>query len=170
MGVAVRGEILSSLLTRRVGENKEIGKLSWGWKEIICKILFALCGAAVLALACSCGGKAVPLNERIQAYWEARVKGQVEQAFEFETPGVMEKQDYLKKMMATNIAFTKYSIRSIREKADEAEVDLQVEYLLPGLSRPVSSSLLDKWVRVEGRWYHLLMRAGEDGATSEEGR
>jgi len=168
VGVAVRGEILSSLLTRRVGENKEIGKLSWGWKEISSKILFALCVAAVLA--CSCHGKAVPLNERIQAYWEARVKRQVERAFEFETPGVMEKQDYLKKMMATNIAFTKYSIRSIREKADEAEVDLQVEYLLPGLSRPVSSSLLDKWVRVEGRWYHLLMRAGEDGATSEEGR
>ncbi len=168
MGVAVRREILSSPLTRRVGENKEIGKLSWGWKEISSKILFALCSAAVLA--CSCHGKAAPLNERIQAYWDARVKRQVERAFEFEMPGVMEKQDYLKKMMATNIAFTKYSIRSIREKADEAEVDLQVEYLLPGLSRPVSSSLLDKWVRVEGRWYHLLMRAGEDGATSEEGR
>ncbi len=168
MGVAVRGEIVSSPLTRRVGENKEIEKLSWGWKEISSKILFALCSAAVLA--CSCHGKAAPLNERIQAYWDARVKRQVERAFEFETPGVMEKQDYLTNMMATNIAFTKYSIRSIREKADEAEVDLQVEYLLPGLSRPVSSSMLDKWVRVEGRWYHLLMRAGEDGATSEEGR
>jgi glucan-binding YG repeat protein len=29
--------------------------------------------------------------------------------------------------------------------------------------------MLDKWVRVKGRWYHLLTRAGDDGATLHEG-
>jgi|GEM_PF-6964490 len=167
MALAVRGEILSSPLTRRGGENKESGKLLQGWKGITYRVLFALCGAAVVA--CSCSGGAAPLNERVQAYWEARVKGQAEQAFEFEAPGSTKKQDYLKNMWTRNIVFTKCSIQSIKEKADEAEVELQVEYLLPGLSRPVSSSMLDKWVRVKGRWYHLPMRAGDGGATSQEG-
>lgn len=167
MALAVRREIFSSPLTRTVGKNKESGKLLWGWKEITFRVLFALCGAAVVA--CSRGGTPAPLNERVQAYWEARVKGQVEQAFEFEAPGGITKQEYLKDMMTRNIVITKCSIQTIKEKADEAEVEVQVEYLLPGLSRPVSSSMLDKWVRVKGRWYHLLMRAGDDGATSQEG-
>jgi hypothetical protein len=66
------------------------------------------------------------------------------------------------------VTFTTSAIRSIKEKDDEAEVELQVQYLLPGLSRSVSSSMLDKWVKIDGQWYHLLPLAGDDGTSLEE--
>jgi hypothetical protein len=92
----------------------------------------------------------------------------VEQAFAFEKPGSIEQATYFKKLVASHVTFTSFVIQSIKERDDEAEVELQVQYLLPGLSRSVSSSMLDKWVKIEGQWYHLLPLAGDDGTSSEE--
>lgn len=158
--------MLSFLLTRRVGRNKEDGAYSLGGQREILSVLFAL--STVLVVASACSEKVVTLEERAQAYWEARAKGKVEQAFKFEKPGSIEQFAYLKKLSTSPVTFTASEIRSIKEKDDEAEVELQVQYLLPGLSRSVSSSMLDKWVKIEGQWYHLLPLAGDDGTSSEE--
>ena len=154
------------LLTRRVGRNKEDGASSRRDRREILFALFAL--STVLVVASACSEKVATLEERAQAYWEARVKGKVEQAFTFEKPGSIEHLAYLKKLSISHVTFTSSAIRSIKEKDDEAEVELQVQYLLPGLSRSVSSSMLDKWVKIEGQWYHLLPLAGDDGTSSEE--
>lgn len=158
--------MLSFLLTRRVGRNKEDGvHLRRGQRERLF-MLFAL--SMVLMVASACNEKLAPLEERVQAYWQAREKGKVEQAFALEKPGSIEQSIHLKKLVTSPITFTSVAIRSIKEKDDEAEVELQVHYLLPGLSRSVSSSMLDKWVKIEGQWYHLLPLAGDDGTGSEE--
>ncbi|NOT53068.1 MAG: hypothetical protein HOP18_00540 [Deltaproteobacteria bacterium] len=129
-------------------------------------MLFAL--STVLMVASSCSGKPATLEERARAYWQAREKGKLEQAFAFEKPGSIEQSTYLKKLATSQVTFTSCVIQSIQERDDEAEVELQVQYLLPGLSRSVSSSMLDKWVKIEGQWYHLLPLAGDDGTSSEE--
>ncbi|MSQ47164.1 MAG: hypothetical protein EXR78_02060 [Deltaproteobacteria bacterium] len=121
-------------------------------------------------VASACSEKSATLEERVQAYWQAREKGKVEQAFAFEKPGSIEQSIHQKQLATSPVTFTSAVIRSIKEKDDEAEVELQVQYLLPGLSRPVSSSMLDKWVKIEGQWYHLLPLAGDDGTRSEERR
>jgi len=118
----------------------------------------------------TCGGKSVSLEERVKAYWEARTKGHVDQAYEFEAPLAMDKPAYAKWVSLSPVAFKTFVIKDLKENGDEAEVRLQVEYLLPGLSRSASSSMLDKWVRIRGRWYHMLPPAGEDGASPEERR
>ncbi len=166
MGMEVGQKIRSFLLTRRVGRNKEDGAhLRRGQRERL-SMLFALC--MVLMVAFGCSEKTVALEERAQAYWQAREKGKVEQAFTFEKPGSIEQSTYLKKLATSHVAFTSVVIRSIQERDDGAEVELQVQYLLPGLSRSVSSSMLDKWVKIKGQWYHLLPLAGDDGTSSEE--
>jgi hypothetical protein len=158
--------MLSFLLTKRVGRNKEDEAYSRrGWRERY-STLFAF--STVLVVASACSEKAATLEERVQAYWQAREKGKVEQAFTFEKPGSIEQPTYLKKLATSHVTFTSCVIQSIKEKDDEAEVELQVHYLLPGLSRSVSSSMLDKWVKIEGQWYHLLPLAGDDGTSSEE--
>jgi hypothetical protein len=159
-------EMLFFLLTRRVGRNKEDGVYSRRGRRELLSVLFAL--SMVLVVASACSEKGALLEERAQAYWEARVKGKVEQAFTFEKPGSIEQPIYLKKLSTSPVIFTASEIRSVREKDDEAEVELQVQYLLPGLSRSVSSSMLDKWVKIKGQWYHLLPLAGDDGTSSEE--
>ena len=158
--------MLSFLLTRRVGRNKEDGAYPRrSWRERL-STLFAL--STVLMVASACSEKIATLEERAQTYWQAREKGKVEQAFAFEKPGSIEQSTYLKKLVTSHVTFTSCVIQSIKEKDDEAEVELQVQYLLPGLSRSVSSSMLDKWVKIEGQWYHLLPLAGDDGTSSEE--
>jgi hypothetical protein len=158
--------MLSFLLTIRVGRNKEDEAYSRRGRRERLSRLFAL--STVLMVASACSEKVTPLEERAQAYWEARVKGKVEKAFTFEKPGSIEHFTYLKKLSTSHVTFTASVIQSIQEKDDEAEVELQVHYLLPGLSRSVSSSMLDKWVKIEGQWYHLLPLAGDGGTSSEE--
>jgi len=158
--------MLFFLLTRRVGRNKEDGAYSRKGRREMLSTLFAL--STVLVVASACSEKVATLEERAQAYWQARAKGKVEQAFAFEKPGSIEQSTYLKKLVTSHVTFTSCVIQSIKEKDDEAEVELQVQYLLPGLSRSVSSSMLDKWVKIEGQWYHLLPLAGDDGTSSEE--
>lgn len=158
--------MLSFLLTRRVGRNKEDGAYLLRNQGTGLFSLFAL--GVVLVVASACREKGATLEERTQAYWEARVKGKVEQTFKFEKPGSIEQIAYVKKLSTSPVTLTGSTIRSIKEKGDEAEVELQVQYLLPGLSRSVSSSMLDKWVKIEGQWYHLLPLAGDDGTSSEE--
>lgn len=155
------------LLTKKASQNNEAGggQLAW-WKKAT--VLFALALVGMVAFACR--GKQASLEERVNAYWEARTKGQVEQAYEFEAPGSRDKATYLKQMLSMPVAFRKSTIESIKESGDEAEVKLRVEFLLPGLSRSASSSMLDKWIKVRGGWYHVLPPAGEDGASPEERR
>ena len=155
------------LLTRSASQNNEAwGYPFAGWNKPV--ILFALCIVCMIISACR--GKPASLEERIKAYWEVRTKGQAEQAYEFEAPGRMDKPTYLKRVLTSPVAFKAATIKEIKEQGDEAEVELHVEYFLPGLSRSASSSMLDKWVKVRGRWYHMLPSAGEGGASPEERR
>jgi hypothetical protein len=127
--------------------------------------LFAIGILSMLALGCN--RQPVSLREQVIQYWEARIKGDVEQTYALEVPGTLEKPAYQKKLLKSPVMFRAYTIRSIKENGDQAEVELRMEYILPGLSRPASSTMVDKWVKVHGRWYHKLP-AGDSGTTKEE--
>lgn len=123
----------------------------------------------LLMLASACGGKSASLEERVAAYWQARLQKQAEKAFEFEAPGSIEKAKYLQQMFTSPISFTGSSIMSIRENGDEATVNLQMQYLLPGLTRPVTSPLAEKWTKIRGQWYRQSPKqeAGASEANTE---
>jgi hypothetical protein len=118
-------------------------------------------------LAWGCNRQAVNLHEQVTKYWEARVKGDVERAYALEAPGTTEKPAYQEKFLKSPVVIRAYTIQSIKEDGDQAEVELRMEYILPGLSRPASSTMVDKWTKVHGRWYHKPP-AGDSGTTKEE--
>jgi hypothetical protein len=109
----------------------------------------------------------VSLLEQVTKYWEARVKGDVEQAYSLEVPGTLDKPTYQQRILKSPIAFRAYTIQSIKEDGNQAEVKLRMEYLLPGLPQPASSTMVDTWVKSHGRWYHKPP-AGDSGTTKEE--
>lgn len=151
------------LLTRGSCQNNKTGGYPLRCYKVIIAVAFAL---SILGMLASCGGKPASLEERVKAYWEARTKGQAEKSFELEVPGTIDKSAYLKRILTAPVTFTSYSIQTIKENGNEAVVELQTEYLLPGLSRPVSSSMSEEWVRVKGQWYHHLP-IGDDGTSVE---
>jgi hypothetical protein len=135
---------------------------------MVYKVTFAV-GLLFMLASAACGGKPASLEERVAAYWEARRQGQAEKAFEFEVPGSVEKSAYLKRILTTPISFTGSSIMSIDEKGDVATVNLQMQYLLPGLTKSVSSSMAEQWVKIRGQWYRQPPEQGEGagGANTE---
>lgn len=143
----------------RTSETRERGGLLVG---MIRRMTFAV--GLLLMLASACGGKSASLEERVTAYWQARVQKQAEKAFEFEMPGSVEKSEYLQQTLVTPISFTASSISSINQNGDEATVNLQMQYLLPGLTRPVTSPVAEKWIKIRGQWYHQSQKQ-EEGAS-----
>ena len=132
-----------------------------------CKRLLLFAVSILSVLDWGCSRQPVSLQEQVMKYWEARIAGAVEQAYELEVPGTLDKPTYQKKLLKSPVIFRAYTIQSIKEDGDEAEVELRMEYILPGLSRTASSTMLDKWVKIHGRWYHELP-TGDSGMTKEE--
>ena len=163
MGMAVKRESL--LLTKPVWTHNKSScyLLDPAWRSKA--LLFAVSVLSVLVWGCS--RQPVSLREQVTKYWEARIAGAVEQTYALEVPGTLEEPAYQKKLLKSPVVFRAYTIQSIKENADEAEVELRMEYILPGLSRTASSTMLDKWVKIHGRWYHELP-TGDSGMTKEE--
>ena len=164
MGVAL--VMRTFLLTSGPSQNNEAGGRFAESYTKVCVVAFAL--NLMCMVASSCDGRSVSLEDRVKEYWKLRVEVKAEQSYEFEAPGVPEKQAYLKKIHTAPIVFLKCTIQSIKENGDEAVVALQAEYLLPGLSRPVSSSMAERWVRNRGQWYHHF-ESGDNGTDTERG-
>jgi hypothetical protein len=166
MGLAVSLQETFPLTSwaEQISETKKRGGTS---VEMMRGITFAM--SLLFMLASACGEKPASLEERVTAYWQARRQGQVEKAFEFEVPGSIEKSAYLKWILTSPISFTTSSITSIDEQGDEATVNLQMQYLLPGLTKSVSSSMAEKWIKIRGQWYRQPREQGErvSGANME---
>jgi hypothetical protein len=103
------------------------------------------------------------LESRVNAYWQFRIQGEVEKAFTFEAPGSKEKAAYMKEILTAPIVYTEKTIISITEDGNEAEVKLQMKYLLGGLAQPVTSSMAEKWVKIRGQWYRQPQTNGNAG-------
>src|SRR5713101_6296307 len=109
------------------------------------KLIVILLGLnTIIASVPGCGKQQVSLQESVKAYWGARVKGDLEGAYSFEAPGAPDKATYLTTLLKSQTVFKSYAIESLEEKGDEAVVQLRMKFLLPGLSRPASSTLLDR--------------------------
>jgi len=116
----------------------------------------AITGAA-LFLAGGCQ-REVPLEERVKAYWDARVAGDFQAAFRLEEPGTgVNEKEYLLRMAKGNILFRSYQTGevSITER-DKAQVRLTLKYAIPGAPTPFESKLSDPWVKVDRQWYHRM--------------
>jgi hypothetical protein len=120
-------------------------------------------------IASSCGGRTDSLESRVNAYWQAQIQGEVEKAFTFEVPGSTDKATYLRSRQRAPIVFTEKTIVAITEDGNEAEVKLQMKYLLAGLAQPVTSSMAEKWVKIRGQWYRQPQTDGDAGRERERG-
>jgi len=129
--------------------------------------LFALNVLAVLVSGCE--RQETVLREQVADYWNARVRGELERAYTLEAPGAPDKATYLKRLFRLSVVFKTFTIHSIKEDGNQAVVELQMEYLLPGLSRPMTAGMLDEWIKVQGQWLHRLPPETGSGSAEERG-
>ena len=111
-----------------------------------------------------CAGTAVRkesdrVAERVNAYWEARVKDDVETMYKYEEFSVTKETtliDYARRRTVARILGFRIEDISLNQEGDEARVEVEVKHrwLLPGMpSREGVSNTVETWVLLENDWY-----------------
>lgn len=99
------------------------------------------------------------LRDRVNEYWQYRIKGDVERAYQCEAPAFREKVSMLQ--YANRFRLVKYldaEVQEIEVKGREASSKLKVTYvifLLAISDKKLSKLEEEKWVKIEGAWYHV---------------
>jgi len=100
------------------------------------------------------------LRDRVNEYWQYRIKGDVERAYQCEAPAFREKVSILQ--YVNRFKMVKYldaEVQEIEVKGGEASSKLKLTYVI--FLRAISNKKLskleeEKWVKIEGAWYHVL--------------
>ena len=102
---------------------------------------------------------AQPLEQRVTAFWEARIQDDDFAAYEYEAyahTGKMTPTQYVRRRSPL-MKYTEYSINKIQEQENEAQVRIVIKYQLtvPGMTTlSLDSVVKDRWVRLDnGQWY-----------------
>ncbi len=130
--------------------------------------------AIVATLVCACATQPresalpaaeIPLAERAVQRWQYLIDGKPELAWEMLTPGVRSakpREKYAEEMANRAVRWTKVSFRDQEcEQPDSCLVRVDVEYrvVLPvnrvGEMTVPGSALVERWLRLDGQWYHL---------------
>jgi hypothetical protein len=135
--------------------------------------------AAILATACATQPREaaapvaeVPLEERAVQRWQFLIDRKPELAWDFLTPGVRSarsREKYAEEMGNRAVSWSKVTYRDKEcDQPDSCTVRLEVEYrvVLP-VTRVgevnLASPLLERWLRLDGQWYHLPDEYGAGG-------
>ena len=103
--------------------------------------------------------RAQPLEQRVAAFWEARIQDDDFAAYQYEAyahTGKITPTQYVKRRSPL-MKYTEYSINKIQEQENEAQVRVVIKYQLtvPGMTTlSLDSVVQDRWVRLDnGQWY-----------------
>jgi hypothetical protein len=107
------------------------------------------------------------LEKRVNQFWEARVKGDFDEAYRYErisqTLKGYSKQEYIKHAFSGGVTLQSFKIKDIKLIDDDtAEVYLEVVFKLNptggiDIKTPIQADSKDKWVKIDGQWYHVIV-------------
>ena len=106
-----------------------------------------------------------PLEQRVAAFWKARIQGDDMTAYQYEIyahTGKMTLAQYLR-ARSPAVTYQDYEIDAIQEQKNEAlvKVKTQFQMTVPGLfDRQAGTVLKERWVRLDdARWYRNVPHA-----------
>ena len=97
------------------------------------------------------------LKERAQAYWNAKKINDALSAYKYEDISLQAEQNvqnYAKR--TSSIEYRVAEVKGIKlVSANEGEVTVDLSYILPGtiITKPISTSIRDYWIKIDGQWY-----------------
>ncbi len=102
------------------------------------------------------------LRERAQAYWNAKLSGDLVTTWNFEETRVRGQLTLAQYAKSGGMMFTKIVITDVRiDSNGKGIVTMDTEYFVPGLrgKKPLQQTLTDPWKWIDNQWYHELARA-----------
>jgi hypothetical protein len=103
------------------------------------------------------------LRERVMAYWNYRVKQELDKSYEFEDPIYKKGHSlvsYIKRFGVDPVRLKEVKISGLQMEDAAARIDLKmrVEVRAPGARAPLKTEAdrSDRWGKIEGMWYHVI--------------
>lgn len=128
-------------------------------KEIMQKIAWFLVISLLTGCATLWMDQEQRLRQRVTGFWEALKAGDLVAMYDYEELSRNPKASLQKYVQSKGgIHYQGYQIQSVQFLTpNEAEVTLAVEYIVPPvIQKPVKSQIRDKWVKIDGTWYHAM--------------
>jgi hypothetical protein len=130
-----------------------------GLLSLVAGSLIILSGCATKDAVRSASDEDV-LRERIAAYWDHRIKGELDKTYEFEDPFYRKKVGLVSyiKSFGGMVKWKAVAVKDIEVSDNAAVVDLKIttDVRLPETkATDVTSAVKEKWVKVDGVWYHV---------------
>lgn len=102
------------------------------------------------------------LQTRAQAYWKARVDGDLAAAFVYEELNARKNQTLQQYARGNPPVFLKAEVKGVElTEPEKGLVTLDIEMRIPNLfnSKPIANTWSDEWIVIEGGWYHKYKSA-----------
>lgn len=101
------------------------------------------------------------LEQRVQAYWDAKLVGDAVAAYDFEAVKVRDKMPLSQYVRSTGkIIYKEVDLLNIEIiSSEQATALLKMEILVPGMLEPLKTNVKDNWVAIDGQWYHAPPKA-----------
>lgn len=101
------------------------------------------------------------LKERANAYWQHKIKNELDKTYLLELPGMREKVSLVNyiKAFSSGYLLIDAHVKSVAIDGTSARVILNVRYSLLGVyaaKQGISRDVVDLWELVDGQWYHAI--------------
>jgi len=96
------------------------------------------------------------LEQRVRAYWDAKVIGDAVSAYEYEAVKAKDEVPLSKYVRGTGkLIYKEVTVLNIEIVASgEASALLEMQVQVPGMLEPLTTKAKDKWIAINGEWYH----------------
>ncbi|QTA84478.1 antitoxin [Desulfonema magnum] len=112
-------------------------------------------------------GSEAELRDRVNAYWQHKIKGEFAEAYLYEHPNFrkgVNLTNYVKGFVG-GMAWQKVDIESVSTEKESATVLLKINYILVGIYTPnegLTRNIRDYWQWSDDHWYHRFKPSRKD--------
>jgi hypothetical protein len=112
------------------------------------------------------------LKTRAEAYWDYKVRREFDRSYEFEDPFFrknVNKDKYIQSIPSGRMSWQGAGVERITVDGDRAEVDMKVAVMIILTSKKSIEQdvkITDKWVKVDGIWYHVHEKGDAIGGSN----
>lgn len=99
------------------------------------------------------------LRQTAERYWSLRMADDYRETYAMEANGahLPPFDTYLQKVRAMKrLRITGYRITKVLVQGLQGELEVEFNFMVPGLSAPLTTSLRDLWVLQDDQWHHVL--------------
>ncbi len=100
----------------------------------------------------------VKLKAVAQKYWNSKLTGDVITCYQLETPTYQKKTPLSIYAKEGNLVFKEVKIKKVEISDDKGKVIVEVRYIIPafGTKHVFPSTVKDQWIKLDGKWYHVM--------------